>query len=855
MKTYLITGITLSILFVFISFTNTNDVIFRQRNGNLQLEINREGKIIQLKDLSRNINYASLTKDNYLIKCHVYETGGSDQVVMAPITAEVSQKTNKSAVIKLIYANDIRIFVQIVNKQDYFQMEIIDVTSVDQISHISWGPYYTTMKGPIAEWIGLNRSDDFTIGMISLEPNTDGVTHMSETASYTEEGASLQLYSFDHTRDRFIFTRDTLRKSYPIPDKTVIGSSVALFACESGKENELNIIEKIELKENLPHPTIDGVWNKRSIEGQKFCLWANYNEQNFGDYLKLAHNMGARILCRPGGYASNWGHFDIDQGVYPGGMPALLEDSRDANKLGIGTTLYTLTTFLKPMGKREPYISPVPDQRLHAWNVKAEVGKEIMPVDTVIYLKKTNELVEVLRRAGHKVMCIDNEMIEFKNYQTNDDYVVAKDCQRGAFLSDVTKHKEETPVKFMFVAGFHNFFPGTFDMSNEISDRLADIMIKTEQGNLVVDGFESCLEAGHGAYTGNVFMRNIYDKCVANHKEFLVTSSNFTQYTWHIMSHESWGEYDLERGFRGTMLDYRLSKQIRLSKNLMPNKLGQYYPNEATVEDVEWIMGLATGWNSGVDFMIDIDVFRKNPQYEEIVKKLRLWTEAREQRIFTEEQKMMLRQTDIQCKLSQDADGTWNLSFDKFWQDKNVRVLPSSVMKAQATDGDKQSVESCSIDWSWTHNPGTYDEIGLSDDLVHTKGTVPSTWTVDYPAYKESSKSWFPTSSRHFQFVLRLPEDAPCSIKNIRVSVNNNELLIPVTLRPGEYLSIPHIIPIVCIYNAEHKVIGEKLIRGSIPGVQKGSKANISLSCEPTDGSKQPKAILNIRCQNGYSFP
>jgi hypothetical protein len=647
---------------------------------------------------------------------------------------------------------------------------------------------------------------------------------------------------------------EKLRKSEPIPDLTVVGSALALFGCPIGKKNELNIVEKIELGEGLPHPTFGGQWNKYSKEGQKFCIWADYNEKNCGEYLELSKEMGARILCRPGGFSRNWGHFEIDPKIYPGGISSISADSKKAKSLGVGLTLYTLTTFLKPRPDLEPYLAPVPDERLQTWKPQTLLTKDISSNQKEIAIQNSGEVMAVLKAASNKVIRIDNELIEFKTFTVNDRDIILSECNRGQFFTDPADHLKGSKVRLMFVSGYHNFYPGTLDMSNEFSERLGNILLKADLDNFVVDGFESCMETGYGSYTGNVFLKNFYDLCVKNNKEVLATTSLFTQYTWHIFSHISWGEYDLERGFRGTMLDYRLSRQLRLKRNLMPNKLGQYYPNNATVEDINWIMAFATGWDSGVDFHLNVKEMRKNPQYKQIVETLQLWEAARKENVFADAQKMALRQTNALYQLSRTKDGKWDLKFDRFWQNEKIRILPPSEMAATGIPSGSESVKPCSIDWSWTHNPGLYDEVVLSDDLIHSSGTSETSWKVSYPNYTESKKSWYPTNDRHFQFVIRLPKDAPCAVKNFKVSINNQIVEIPVTLQPGQYISIPHLIEVACIYNDKHQVINEVYLHGYLPKVSKGSTATVGLSFQPVDTQLKPEVILNLRCQNGYFY-
>lgn len=846
---------TILMLFTYFIFfcSCSQKLLFDQKAGDLRLGIDKTGKITALENVSNSTNYVAPDEASYILE---YQKYGADSinVMFQPESMKVVEQTKVNTKLELTYKEGVKLTLLITPKPGYFRMEVIGADPVADVSLIRWGPYKTTMKGPIGEWLGLNRSMDFTIGLLSLEPNTDGIA-----ASYSSNGSSLHLLAYDNTRGRFVGSgNEKLRTAVPIPDLNVLGSSVALFGCPPGKGNELSVIEKLEIGEGLPHPMYNGQWNKYSREGQKLCIWTDpgdpygVGEENFGECLKVSKEMGARILCRMHGFSKNWGHFDIDPKIYPGGIRVVLANSEMAKAEGVGLTLYSLTTFIKPHPDIEPYLAPIPDARLQTWKPQTKLSNNISPKDKEIALQNNKEVVAALNAASNKVIRIDDELIEFKSVSVNGNEIIAKECDRGAFYTNAVAHTSTSNVKLMYVAGFHNFYPGTLDLSNELAIRLGNILLEADLDNFVVDGFESCLETGYADYTGNIFLKNVFDICAKNDKEILLTGSGFSNYSWHYMSHISWGEYDLERGFRGTMLDYRLYRQIQLKRNLMPNKLGQYYPNNATAEDIEWVMALAAGWDSGIDFNLNVKQIQKNPDYKKIVEILHLWQEAITGNAFTEQQKMALRQTDVLYKLSRNSDGRWNLKFDRFWQNEKIKILPPSVMAAKAINNETESVKPCSIDWSWTHNPGLYDEVGLSDDLIQSTGTKEATWTVHYPPFTESTQSWYPTPDRHFQFVIRLPKDAPCAVRNFKVSVNNQIIEIPVELKPGQYISVPHALELVCVYNENHQVVGEVYLHGSLPKIKKGTTATVRLSCEPVDPKANPKLILNVRCQNGY---
>lgn len=837
----------IGVLSMFIAASCATPQVFDRNAGSIHLSVDSKGRITALTDVAKGVNYIAPDLPSFLIGCSIYEAD-SASAVMYPVSAELLSESQTESLIRLSYADNVRLDVKITACDNYFRMELAAADPVTGIRMISWGPFHTTMKGFFGEWLGLNRSYDFTLGLLTLEPNTDG-----NAARHTPYGSEMQLVSYDHTRGMFIGGKDAkLRYAAPLPDRTVVGSAVALFGCPAGRENELATIEKIELAEGLPHPLFEGKWNKLSREGQKFCIWANYTEENFDEHLAISRDMAARILCRPGGFFRNWGHFEINPKIYPGGLEKIREHTKKARAEGIGLTEYTLTTFLKPNPDPEPYISPVPDDRLQTWRARAVLLEDIGAGDMQLYLKNTEDVRTTLEAAANKVIRIDDEMIEFRYFTTDGEKIIIGDCRRGAFHTSPAGHSARDNIRIMYVAGYHNFYPGTLDLSNEFSERLSDFILAADLDNFVVDGFESCLETGYGDYTGNIFLKNFYDKCSANNKQTLVTGSGFSAYTWHITSHIAWGEGDTERGFRGTMLDYRMYRQLQLRRNLMPYKVGQYYPDNSTAEDIRWLMALLTGWDSGVDFHLNLEKFKKNPEYNQILETFQLWEKARDENAFTEEQKIQLRQTDVLYNLSQTENGKWLLEFDRNWLYDKINILPPSAMNARPVDDNNSSVKPCTIDWTWTHNPGIYNEVGLSDDLIHAKGENPTTWKVDFPAYEESEKSWYPTSDRNFQFIIRLPDDAPCAVRNFRIMVDDQVVDVPVTLNPGQYISTPHLLEIACIYNSDHKVAGEVFLHGKLPRVFKGKTSTVSLSCEPVESGVRPEIIMNARFQNGY---
>ena len=79
------------------------------------------------------------------------------------------------------------------------------------------------------------------------------------TAVKKSFGSEIRMYARDRRTQRIIENGRWIIE--PI-DVDFIGSAIAIFGCK--ESHTLDIIEKIELGENLPHPVYEGKWIKRS---------------------------------------------------------------------------------------------------------------------------------------------------------------------------------------------------------------------------------------------------------------------------------------------------------------------------------------------------------------------------------------------------------------------------------------------------------------------------------------------------------------------------------------------------------------------------------------------------------------
>jgi hypothetical protein len=83
------------------------------------------------------------------------------------------------------------------------------ILAAGDIGRITWGPINTCCEGPVSEYFGLVRSDDTTLGMMSLEPNTEGLRlsfdiriFLPSAKKETPNEACINLYTFQPIRKK-----------------------------------------------------------------------------------------------------------------------------------------------------------------------------------------------------------------------------------------------------------------------------------------------------------------------------------------------------------------------------------------------------------------------------------------------------------------------------------------------------------------------------------------------------------------------------------------------------------------------------------------------------------------------------
>ena len=527
--------------------------------GGLRLSLDEKGRVVELADLARGINYRHAKRESFLLGIQEYGEGNAIKPsILKPVSLRVVSRDAQQAAVALGYDGGGVVTVEIRGNDNYLRMEVKDASSQAGIAAVHWGPYATSMEGPIAEYLGFNRSEDFTIGLLGLNPNTEGAfwgaghAFAAEFIPIEVGGSQVYVSSKDRSRPVGIDRQD--RKPMPVqpvPGLTVVGSAVALFGCAPAKE--LDTIEAIELGEGLPHPMMDGKWAKRSPRAADSSIWGDYTEANIDPWIDLCKQTGIKSLCQRYMFG-NWGHFDPHP-KFKNGMAGIRACSDKAAAAGIRTTNYTLSSFLREDPLPEPYITPVPDKRLASYlpatpliTALDETSTRIVLADADAGLLRVFPSATAMKEPG--MVRIGDELIAYKSVTREAGQLILGDCTRGFMRTRMATHPAgAVAARMYYYPQYKSIYPGTEEMNREVAVNIAGVANKAGLHHVILDGLEETYLAGHDVYSENKFFRDVYEGL----QNTTFTASTMQQYTWHMLTHISWGEGDKELGFRGAM--------------------------------------------------------------------------------------------------------------------------------------------------------------------------------------------------------------------------------------------------------------------------------------------------------------
>ncbi len=657
-------------------FINLNlsakDIVFE--TASFKMAINEQGAVVSVYDKLKKTEYLPGAQQAYLLSIRC------DGELEHP--SQLKQKGNK---LTLVFDKN-KVEAQIIAtvKPGYISFELSGLTPSEKVELVIWGPYPTTIGETIGECVGVVRNKQFSIGIQALNVKTLGgypseendiepsydifasgnlvdvaadwknkKSYRGQTARVQDFGSVIQAYCRNRNKERILTNwAHDFYVAPPFNDGGVIGSKIALFGCPP--EKALETIGQIEINEQLPHPIIDGEWGKTARSATTSYLIIGFNENNLDQAMELTKKAGLKYLYH-GGPFKTWGHFVLNEKSFPENWKSMKNCVERANAKGIKLGVHTLSNFITT---NDAYVTPVPDKRL------ARVGESKITTDLdekseEILIQSPQFFNQMKNNSLHAVV-IGDEIIRYKEVSATEPWKLTG-CVRGAFDTKAVAHKNGDNIGKLMDHPYKVFLSDA-DLSDEIAKNIARLFNETGLLQVSFDGLEGVWSTGMGQYARNLFTKTWFDNLKPELRGKVINdASNPGHFNWHINTRYNWGE-PWYAGFRESQTNYRLMNQDFYRRNFLPSMLGWFsMSGQTSVEDTEWLLARAAGFDAGFAFNLSFDNVEKNGQSEAIFQAMKTWETARMAGAFTTTQKLMMEDINNEYHLEPEGPGAWKL--------------------------------------------------------------------------------------------------------------------------------------------------------------------------------------------------
>jgi len=449
----------------------------------------------------------------------------------------------------------------------------------------------------------------------------------------------------------------------------------------------LGLIEEVELDQGLPHPTLDGVWIRRSPKRHDSYLMAvNVTEDNVDKIIEFAK----------GGFGCveilNWWKstptYAVSPQLYPRGLEGLKACTDKIHAAGLQVGMHVMQGMVGwgGVGMRDPYVSPKADPRLfqeRRATLAAEVAADATELAAAESLAEWPESGDVF---------IDGELVRYAR-RADDRFL---ECQRGLHDTTVAAHAAGTPVGLL-----NNVFgmwgnviyapDANSDLVDEICDNIAEVFNAVDADMSYFDGGEEMIaQPPHWRNQGRIALG-----VQARLKKPVILEGNalYTHHSWHVITRGSPTFDPIYFGRREYTLRGKGQNPAGWAKNLLTGDVGWFAPHTwspstdaVTPDEVMLLCLKALAGKAPISFQIDCTNPYANQRMPEMLEIIRTCDELKRRDYFSPAVRRELGTPMAEHVLEATPDGGWQVSPMQFG--------PSRVIDAGTPDG---------AEWTYTN--------------------------------------------------------------------------------------------------------------------------------------------------------
>ncbi len=436
-------------------------------------------------------------------------------------------------------------------------------------------------------------------------------------------------------------------------DVTLESATAVLFGCHDPRNKFLDAMEVVERDFGMP----SGARHRRSPIQQYSYLWCSPTPADVDQYIALARRAGFRmILFSYTSFTRGAGHF-LWNSRFPNGAADLrkVTDKIRAAGLKVGLHIH----YSKAV-KTDPYVTPVPDDRLHAvraFTLAAAVDEKAgtIPVQ--------ENPAGCTRDDGRRILKAGKELIAYRDYTTTPPYQFVG-CERGHLKTAAAGHRAGQRVGLLDVDDWNIFirFDQNTDIQDEAARRIAEIFRQTGPYDMVYfDGAEDV----HDPFWHHV--------AAAQHRVFrllqpeppVCEAAMSSHFSWHMLSRGN--AYDVPAGHVKSFC-HEVSCRTAPVRAVDFTRINfgwifALYDNLGP-DDLEYVLSRGAAWDCPFSIQMTPQQVAANPRAEDCLDVIKTWEDARIENRLTEAQRGMLKTLDPK---HHQLVKTWHAVLTKRW--------------------------------------------------------------------------------------------------------------------------------------------------------------------------------------------
>ena len=574
------------------------------------------------------------TERNFFVRRQVWQGGDWFSASRAVLAGDTLTVEFGKAGVTAIY--------EVIRKPEYLAFELRKVRGepVDRIDLLQ-----LTIRRPayLGEWINVAFDDDFGICLCGGNVKTDAAMHVAEQQ---------------------VTLRATAEKRVSLE-----GTTAVLFGCRDPQHRFLDVMETVERDFDMPA----GARHRRLPAQKRSYLWASRpTPENIDEYIRWAKRGGLRmILFSYKAFSSGAGHF-LWKPSYPAGMADLkrVTDAIRAAGLTVGLHIHYCKAY-----RKDPYVTPVPDDRLH----KVRSFTLVSPVDskaTTIPVAENPQGCTLDK--DRRILQIGKELISYDSYTTSPPFRFTG-CQRGHLSTKATQHLAGASAGLLNVDSWVAFirFDQNTDIQDEVARRLGEIVRHTGPYEMVYfDGAEDVHDP-YWYHVANSQLRVFHELAP---RPLVCESAHYTHFSWHMMTRSN--AYDKVapaegmKAFCDLMPCPTAAARARDFSRIDFGWLGHFELRKqgyAGPDVWEYVLSRAAAWDCPISLGASVEEIRSNPRAECCLDVIKTWEDARLAGKLTEADRQRLQNVSLR-------DGWYVPCYDQrgIWSaySKNERLLP-----------------------------------------------------------------------------------------------------------------------------------------------------------------------------------